>query len=160
HDHELAGLAERASRFREVGAIPVVSSPEVIATCQDKWAAFQFFTACDIPTPLTYLSLAEAREALVRGVIRFPLLVQPRSGVSSIGIETVENERELLLAHDWGRIQIMRSFLARMSQADPDNCFIFQERLVGEEYGLDVVNDLEGRHACTLARRKLTMRFG
>src|SRR5262245_18794888 len=59
HDHELAGLAERASRFREVGAIPVVSSPEVIATCQDKWAAFQFFTACDIPTPLTYLSLAE-----------------------------------------------------------------------------------------------------
>src|SRR5438445_5221 len=42
HDLELKQLAQQAARFREIGTIVVLSSPQVIATCQDKWAAFQF----------------------------------------------------------------------------------------------------------------------
>jgi len=61
-------------------------------------------------------------------VIRFPLLLKPRWGTSSIGIETVENEHELRLAREWGRIQLGRTILTSMSQADPDNCFVIQER--------------------------------
>jgi carbamoyl-phosphate synthase large subunit len=75
-------------------------------------------------------------------------------------VELVEDDRELVLAHEWGRIQLRRTILARMSHADSDNCFVIQEWLQGQEYGMDVVNDLEGRHVCTLGRRKLVMRFG
>jgi carbamoyl-phosphate synthase large subunit len=38
--------------------------------------------------------------------------------------------------------------------------FVFQEWLDGQEYGMDIVNDFNGRHVATLARRKLAMRAG
>jgi carbamoyl-phosphate synthase large subunit len=159
-DVELPGLAERSASFRRIGTIPVVASPGIVSTCHDKWAASQFLKASGIASPETVLSAGAARQALAQGQLRFPLLMKPRWGASSIGIELIENERELELAHAWGRVQLKRSVFAPMCAADLDNCFVFQERLQGQEYGIDVVNDLEGRHVCTLARRKLVMRYG
>ena len=37
---------------------------------------------------------------------------------------------------------------------------MIQERLHGQEYGLDVVNDLDGHYVTTFAKRKLAMRDG
>jgi carbamoyl-phosphate synthase large subunit len=160
HDMELAGLAQRAPSFREAGTIAVVPPPHVVATCQDKWAAFHYLKANDIPTPDTYLSVTETQQALARGEVAFPLVIKPRWGTSSIGVECVENDRELGLAYEWGRARVGRTMLGRLSQSDPEHCLIIQEWLRGEEYGLDVVNDLDGRYAGTLARRKLVMRAG
>jgi carbamoyl-phosphate synthase large subunit len=160
NDLELDGLARHAGRFRAAGTIPVVAAPPVLDLCQDKWAAFRWLRQIDLPTPNTYLSLADARAALARGAIRFPLVLKPRRGTNSIGVEPVENERELELAHEWGQMRLRRTILAEVSRIDPDNDFIIQEWLAGQEYGLDVVNDLDGRHVCTLARRKLVMRAG
>jgi carbamoyl-phosphate synthase large subunit len=160
NDLELGRLAKEAARFRETGTIAVISLPQVIALCQDKWATFQFLKSCSVPTPDTYLSLPVVRQALVQNTIKFPLLIKPRWGTCSIGIEVVENENELALAHEWGMIQSKRTIVASFSQADPDNCMLVQEYLRGQEYGMDIVNDIEGRHVCTLARRKLVMRAG
>jgi carbamoyl-phosphate synthase large subunit len=159
-DVELAPLAQHADRFRASGTIPVVASPRVIATCLDKWASYQWLRSCDIPTPATYLGLEDARKALARGDLRFPLLLKPRWGSSSIGIEQVENERELALAYEWGRIRMPRTVPGRPSDFYPEHCLLIQEVAQGDEYGMDVVNDLEGRHVCTLGRQKLRMRSG
>jgi len=160
NDLELGDLARAAHRFRAVGTFPVVASPQVLATCQDKWETCCLLRSLDLPTPKTYLSMADARQALARGAIQFPLLIKPRWGTSSIGIEYVENDREMALAYEWGQIQVRRTILAQASRADPENVFIIQEWLSGQEYGLDVVNDLAGRPVCTLGRRKLAMRAG
>lgn len=160
NDIELGGLAQQAARFREAGTIPVVASPQAMATCLDKWAAFNFLRTCALPTAPTFLSIAEARQALSLGVIRFPLVIKPRWGSASIGVDFVENNRELELAHEWGLLRVRRTILAKMSQADPNNCLVIQERLQGQEYGMDVVNDLDGCYVCTLGRRKLVMRAG
>jgi carbamoyl-phosphate synthase large subunit len=37
---------------------------------------------------------------------------------------------------------------------------LIQECLTGEEYGLDVINDLDGTYVTTFAKRKLKMRAG
>jgi carbamoyl-phosphate synthase large subunit len=163
NDLELLGLAERADDFRAGGTIVMISSPGVISMCQDKWAAYEFMKARGIPTPDTYRSIAAVRAALAESRLRFPVLLKPRWGTTSIGIELAENNQQLELAHEWGRIQLQRSFLAKLGPADAANaedCFVFQPRLEGHEYGIDVVNDLTGRHVCTLARRKLVMRAG
>jgi len=160
NDLEIVGLARHASSFHDVGTIPVVPSPEIVATCHDKWAAFRWLRAHGLQTPKTYASLADARAAIARGVLRFPLMVKPRWGSRSIGIEVVENQRELDLAIEWGKIQILRTILAKTIRADPDNAFIIQERIEGQEYGIDVVNNLKGQYAATFARRKLAIRGG
>ena len=38
--------------------------------------------------------------------------------------------------------------------------FLFQEKLTGEEYGLDVMNDLDGNNVGVSVKRKLAMRSG
>ncbi len=160
NDLELVGLAQEAPRLRAAGTVAVVAAPEVIATCQDKWATFQLLRSLGVPTPATYLSVADARQALARGAIDFPLLIKPRWGTTSIGVERVDNERELALAWEWGQVQIRRTILAQLCPAGAAETFVIQPWLPGQEYGMDVVNDLNGRYVATLARRKLAMRAG
>src|SRR5262249_37425566 len=93
NDLELRRLAQESAHFRDIGTIPVISSLQTVAICTDKWATFQFLRACNIPTPDTFLSVAEARQAVEQGTIRFPLVIKPRGGSASVGIEYAENDR-------------------------------------------------------------------
>jgi carbamoyl-phosphate synthase large subunit len=160
NDLELGGLARRVPEFREIDTIPVVASPAVISTCQDKWTTFKLLRSWDIATPDTYLCPASARAARAAGALEFPLIIKPRWGSSSIGFEQIDNDRQLSLAYEWGTIQVRRSIFWNLSQADCEHCLVIQERLEGQEYGMDVVNDLHGSHVATLVRKKLVMRFG
>ena len=157
---ELPLLAAHRARFLEIGTVPLVSSPEIVAICYDKLETATFLDRCGLAAPRTFVQLEAAQEALSRGNITFPLVVKPRWGVSSIGLAFAEDDQELDLAFKMAEKQIANSFLAQASGATPGGCVLIQERLSGEEYGLDIVNDLNGRHVCTFAKRKLRMRAG
>jgi carbamoyl-phosphate synthase large subunit len=157
---ELLLLAMNRARFLAVGTVPLVSAPEIIATCCDKLATSNFLSNCGLGVPHTFDSLDAARAALSRGNIAFPLVIKPRWGVSSIGIQFPEDDEELELSYSLTRKQIERSFLAEFSAADPQRSILIQERLIGQEYGLDVINDLNGSYVCTFIRRKIRMRAG
>jgi len=159
-DLDLALMAQHRKRFLAVGTLPVVSARRVVDICWDKWAAARFLARCGLRTPRTFLSPAEARQAVARRELQFPVVVKPRWGAASFGIHVAEDERELDLAYELLRISLRRSMLAAVSGADPDRTVIVQEHLSGQEHGLDVVNDLEGQHIATFARRKLGMRCG
>jgi carbamoyl-phosphate synthase large subunit len=160
NDLELPLLARQRDRFLQVGTLAVISSPKAIDTCYDKWATFEFLESYGIPAPKTYLSLAEARQALARGEIAFPLVVKPRWGSASIGIEYPEDDEELEIAYRFVKKLLARTFLAHVSASDPERCVLIQERLSGQEYGLDVINDLKGFYITTFVKRKLAMRAG
>jgi carbamoyl-phosphate synthase large subunit len=157
---ELLLLALNRERFLAVGTIPLVSAPEVIETCCDKLATSNFLANCGLEVPLTFDSLAAARAALSRGHIAFPLVIKPRWGVSSIGIHFAEDDEELELFYRLTKKQIERSFLADLGAADSQPFILIQEHLIGQEYGLDVINDLKGCHVCTFIKRKIRMRAG
>ncbi len=157
---ELPILAENRKRFAAIGTRVVVSTPKVIATCYDKLLTARFLVECGLAVPRTFCSLSETRAALARGEIRYPLVVKPRWGVGSIGLAFPETDEELAFCHGLTRRQIAGSFLAGVSATAPEQCVLIQEMLVGVEYGVDVINDLNGRHVCTFIRRKLRMRGG
>jgi thioredoxin reductase/biotin carboxylase len=159
-ESELPHLAEHRSRFSAIGTVPLVSSPEVIAICYDKLETAKFLTCQGLSAPRTYSSLETAREALARGEIAFPLVIKPRWGVSSIGLEVAEDDQELELAFKAAKRQIARTFLAEVSATAPEHSILIQEHLSGDEYGLDIINNFQGRHACTFVKRKLRMRAG
>jgi carbamoyl-phosphate synthase large subunit len=157
---ELPLLAAHHARFAAVGTTALVSSPAVIATCYDKLAAARFLAGCGVAAPRTFCSFDHALRAVSHGEVSFPLVVKPRWGVSSIGIGFAENDEELTRCVARARQQVRNSFLARASAADPECDILIQEQLLGNEYGLDVINDLKSRYVCTFARRKLRMRAG
>ncbi len=104
NDLELPLLAQERDRFSEVGTLPVVSGPDVIDICFDKWKAYLFLKSNDLATPNTYLSISDACEALKSGELAFPVVVKPRWGTASIGIEYVRDSNGAIFdvteAHD------------------------------------------------------------
>lgn len=156
-DAELPLLATQRERFLKVGILPVISSPEVVDICCDKWLTYKFLQESSIPVPKTYLSLAEARKALEQGEIDFPLIIKPRWGSASIGIVYAEDDEEIELGYRFLEKLIPRTNLADASQNDPQRSILIQELLFGQEYGLDIVNDLKGSYITTFVKRKLSM---
>jgi carbamoyl-phosphate synthase large subunit len=157
---ELLLLATHRARFLAIGTVLLVSSPEIVATCYDKLATSRFLSNCGLGIPYTFDSLDAARAALLRGEITFPLVVKPRWGVSSIGMQFPEDDEELELSYQLTKKQIERSFLAEISATDSQRNILIQERLPGEEYGMDVINDLNGSYVCTFIKRKTRMWAG
>ncbi len=160
NDLELPILAPACHRFHDIGTIPVVSSPDIIDIAFDKWRTAKFLATCGLQSCLTYVTLEDARLALSSGDVTFPLIVKPRWGTASIGIEKVESEKELELAFALTHHRLSKTFLAEVSASDQDRSVMIQECLSGQEYGLDVVNDLEGKTAAVFVKQKLAMRAG
>lgn len=159
-EHELLLLAMNRARFLTLGTVPLVSHPEVTATCFDKLATYNFLSNCGLLVPHTFESLADARMALAQGDIAFPLVVKPRRGVSSIGMHCAEDDEELELFYRVAKKQIEHSFLGELNATDPQRNVLIQEQLSGEEYGMDVLNDLNGNYVSTFVKRKIRMRAG
>ena len=160
NDLELPLLSKNRDRFTEIGTVVAVSSPSVIDICFDKWATFQFLTSHNIPTAKTYLSLEDAQQAIAKGEVSYPVVVKPRWGSASIGIQYPGDDEELELAYRYVNKLLGRTCLSDVSESDKQRCVIIQEKLQGDEYGLDVINDLQGNYQSTFVKRKLKMRAG
>lgn len=160
NDLELPLLSQQRDRFLEIGTIPLIANPTAIDICFDKWKTYQFLKRNNIPAPKTYRSLADALEAITIGELKFPLVVKPRWGTASIGIEFPQDSEELELAYRLVKKRLTRTILAAASSIDPDRCVLIQEQIVGKEYGLDIINNLDAEYVTTFAKCKLSMRGG
>ncbi len=160
NDLELPLLAGHREEFARVGTMVLVSDPQVIEICFDKWRTMQFLAGVGISTPRTWLTLESARVAIDAGELSFPAVVKPRWGSASIGIEFPADLHELELAWELVHHKLGRTFLAEVSATDRQHSVMIQQQLPGSEYGLDVVNDLQGNYRATVVKRKLAMRAG
>ncbi len=160
NDLELPILAENKARFYREGIIIAVSDRSVIDTCFDKWQTFEFASKYGIAMPLTFFSMESVRVALDSGQLTFPLIVKPRWGTASIGIEVCKDFDELSLAYELVKRRLPDTILAKISAVDTNRSVLIQAMIIGTEYGLDVVNDFTGQHVCTFAKQKLAMRAG
>jgi len=158
NDLELPILAEQKSRFEELGTKVIVADPQVIDICFDKYKTALWVTKLGLNVPKTYIRLADAKAALASGKISFPLFLKPRWGSGSIGLETVENMEKLDIVYSLLFMKIKKTILATASVGD--EYIMIQEKLAGKEYGLDVMNDLEGNNVAVSVKQKLAMRAG
>jgi len=160
NDLELPLLAKNKSYLESGGARVIVSDEKIISIASDKWKTFRFFQKLNIQTPLSFLSITDTLNAISENRIHFPLILKPRWGSGSIGIKQVDNPNELGLAYAWLTVEIKKSALNHMNHNDVEDAIIIQEKIIGDEYGMDILNDFEGRYYGSFARKKLTMRSG
>jgi carbamoyl-phosphate synthase large subunit len=158
NDLELPILAENKAKFEALGVKVIVSDPEVIDICFDKYKTAQWVESIGLNAPKTYVTLASAKEALAKGEIAFPLFMKPRWGSGSIGLETIEDMEELDIYYHLLIKKIKKTILATASVGD--EYIMIQEKLTGNEFGLDVMNDLEGNNVAVSVKQKLAMRAG
>lgn len=160
NDLELPVLAKNKERLELLGSKVIISNEHIIDIAFDKWKTYNFFKALNIDTPKTYLSISEALTAIKNNELKYPLIVKPRWGSASIGIDIANNEKELQLVYKLQHIRIHRSILKDASLEDMNQCILIQEKINGEEYGVDILNDLEGKYYGTFVRKKIGMRSG
>ena len=160
NDLELPILAKHKKELETTGVKIVVSSEHVITIAFDKVETFNFLTKIGLKTPKTYTNLETAMSAIADGSLNYPLVVKPRWGSASIGIDFPQSSEELELAFKLQHIKLKKSILNTASEQDIDNAILIQEKLDGREFGMDIVNDFEGNYFGTFVREKLNMRSG
>lgn len=159
-DIDLPILTNSKKEFNEIGVSVIVSSKEIIRICNDKWETYKFLISYDFQTPKVFLKISDALNAIEQGNIEFPLIIKPRWGMGSISIFEADNTNELEVLFEKAKKKIHESYLSYESNQDNQLSVIIQEKLNGQEYGLDIINDLQGKYMNTIVKKKCAMRSG
>lgn len=159
-DIDLPILAQSKARFMQQGVQVVVSDYDVTQICNDKWLTFQWLNENGMNTPKTFLKIENIEKELDDKKLSFPIIIKPRWGMGSLAIHEADNKEELVVLYKTSKRQIFDSYLSFESKLDREHCVVFQEKLSGQEYGLDVVNDLKQNYVSTFIKKKISMRTG
>lgn len=159
-DIDLLVLAKNRKTFEENGIRLILANPEFVEVCNDKWKTYLFIKELGLNTPKTYLKKESVKKAISDGSLSYPIIMKPRWGMASMGIYKVDSDLELDVFTEKCHNDIFKSYLKYESSFTKDEVIIYQEIMDGEEYGLDVLNDLNGKYIETFAKQKVTMRSG
>ena len=159
-DIDLPVLAKHKKEFEEIGIQMVVSDYEAVEVCEDKVLMSIFLKERNLKTPDCYLSVEETLDAIEQGELSYPVMIKPRWGMGSLAIYEAENEAELRVLYEKSLRDINRSYLKYEAQADLAHAVMIQPKITGQEYGLDIINDLQGRYQTTIVKEKAAMRSG
>ena len=159
-DIDLPVLAKHKDDFEKEGIKVVVSDYNVTQICNDKWSTYEFLVRLGLPQTPSYLNLENLKNDIAEGVVNYPFILKPRWGMGSIGIYKACNEQELLVFYAKLHKEIFDTYLKYESQVDKDSCIIIQQMIKGQEYGIEILNDLKGNYVSTFAKKKVAMRSG
>lgn len=159
-DIDLLVLAKNKKKFAENQITLIVSDSEFVQICNDKWLTYRFLIENGFNAPTSFISVYDALEALESNTINFPLIIKPRWGMGSIGIYEADNKDELLVLYQKTLNSIKNSYLKYESKKELHKSVIIQEKLLGNEFGLDVFNNLDGELLACVQKKKLAMRAG
>jgi carbamoyl-phosphate synthase large subunit len=137
-DEELQVFADHAARFRDQGIRVITNPAETVRIAKDKLLTAQRCAEWGIATPATFAAADIATQALPP----FPLVVKPRQGRGSVGVQVVTTQAEL----DF--------FLARTPHA------MVQQFIAGAEYTIDVLTDFDGRLLSLVPKERLLVKSG
>ena len=165
-DIDVPVLAAHRSEFEAIGTILVTAEEETARICNDKWRMYCFLKEQKILAeegfllPKTWIDEREAAESVRRKEAAYPLIVKPRWGMGSLSIYQADDEEELRLLVKKARREIGVSYMKYESGESPEQCVLIQEKLKGQEYGLDVIHDLNGVWRAVVVKEKEAMRSG
>lgn len=125
---------------------------------EDKYAMSKVIGDLGLNTPRTWLGGAAPESVDAQG----SFVVKGRFGSASRGLRFADAADLAEAITEATREVTTRQGHPALEQDEvaPQDLVIVQERIVGPEFGLDVVCDLDGDFAGVLARRKIAMRAG
>ncbi|WP_396601320.1 ATP-grasp domain-containing protein [Algibacter sp. R77976] len=160
NDLEFPLLLEHKNSLEELGAKVFISNEETVNIALDKWESYKFFKSEGFNTPKTFLKIENAISSIETNEITFPLIVKPRWGSASIDIHVVNSIEELNLAYKLQKFKRSSLIFETLNKDNSEDFILIQEFIKGQEYGMDILNDLEGNFVDVFVRKKIAMRSG
>jgi carbamoyl-phosphate synthase large subunit len=138
-DTELQVLSDAREAFAEVGTEVTVSEPAVVAIARDKSRTAQILSHAGVNVPRT----VDAGEYLKHTAgVRWPVILKPRGGSSSIGIIRPKTPAEAVHA------------------AELNTDLIVQEFWAGREYTVNLFFNRAGQMKCVVPHWRIETRAG
>lgn len=159
NDLELPVLAAHKSEFEKIGTKVIISDKKVIEICFDKYNTSIFSEKTSTSKLPTFLDPYDALKFKDHNP-DCTFILKPRWGSASIGIEYLEEVDDLVSRYELAKGKFLSTYTGNIMGFDPEKCFLIQKKLTGQEYGMDVINNLQGEHEAVLLRRKIQMRAG
>lgn len=158
-DIDLPILAYNKDKFENLGVKLILSDLSIIEVCNDKYKMNKFLKNNFFDTIYTGLSIED--EYIKNNISsEKKFILKPRWGMGSLGIYISDEYEEAKYFYKKIRKDIDKSYLRYEAKQDIENSILIQELIEGKEYGLDIVNDLEGKYITTIVKEKLAMRSG
>ena len=109
--------------------------------------------------PVSFLKINDVIAKIATRELSYPIVVKPRYGCGSISVAIAYDEEDLRYLTKKAQEDIANSYLKYESAATEDKV-LYQECLKGQEYGADIINDLNGDIQNVIVRKKIAMRSG
>ncbi len=135
-DYELEILSASRAEFKKIGVELLVSSEEVVVNTLNKEKCLAYLRSHGFDMPKTWVSGQIVDERFRKG----PIVLKRVEGSGSVDLKIF-------------------SALENVPEVVPDN-FIMQEFIIGQEYGMDILNDQNGNFVHCCVKKKHSMRGG
>lgn len=142
-DPEISLLSKNIDKFEKVNTKVIVSDYKIVEKCFDKYKTFEMLSEISINTPMTYIDIDKCIKDLNKD-LKFPLMVKPRTGSASRGLNLVNNIEDLKNAF-----------------TNSDEEMIIQEYNDGIALGVDCYVDVLSKEVVSIfIKEKIAMRSG
>lgn len=135
-DPEIDILSVCRERFAEEGVHLLLSPPEVIERCRDKYAFYEYCR--DRAVGFKAIPTKRVQRDMWTSPFSFPMVCKPVNGRSSQGMHFIQSQREWEL------------FISELAAT-----YIVQPRITGEHITVDVVRQLRNDKAVAMSRQEL-----
>lgn len=143
-DPEIELLAMHRDILLNRGVLPLCPAAWTAHLCFDKYEMFKYLHSKGVRTVLTYNSLEDLKDGLLRGEVSFPVFMKPISGSGSVGIGKVNNWEEAEAKFNDGKFT-----------------YIIQELMTGGDCDADVYVDcISHKPVAIFSKKKIESRIG
>lgn len=167
YEKEFFLLDSKRAEFADLETQLLLSHREILEICDDKLLTYNFMVENEIEVAKSFLlsDLIDKNnkflsEKEVKSKFSFPLIVKPRQGMGSQGVEKLMTYEDLL--GFIGRLETRenRGSLEVEAKDNILNSYLVQEFCPGQEFTVDVLCDLQGEILSIVPRKRLEVRDG
>ena len=131
-DYEIPILSRNKKFFEKINTTVVVSNINTILNCLDKKKNYIFCKINNIPVPQTYFKKKTS--------FKYPLIRKNILGSAGLDQKVIRKYKDLY------------NFDSKKH--------ILQKNIIGDEYGMDILNDYKGEYVHSFVRKKIIMKNG
>lgn len=160
NDWEVPKLAKHKIELEKLGVTVFAPDTDVVHKVRDKGKYHELLGSFGVKAPRSYFNVKDAEQAIEKEEVFFPLIIKPRNGSASLGIELAESFEELAFAYQHAVQTIKETPLNEATYKNPEDNVIIQDVIEGEKFSLDIFNDQNGHFLASFIRKQLEMRGG